>query len=313
MEEYLRTHPQSDATKKIVEEGMRSSLTCPLIALGKPIGFMFFSSMKPGTYENVHVELFTRIAGQLALCAEKSILYGRLIELNDLKNKFLGMAVHDLRSPLAVIKNYAEIFECGLAERNQGFVEKSFNVIRNQCVKMLNLINDLLSISAIESGQLALRLQSVNLSEYLKNCYELNLPTVKAKRMELKLIAETGDLRVSMDPERMEQVINNLISNAVKFSHPGTEIILKAAVVEGEVHVSVTDRGQGIPDEELPKIFAYFSRTKVKPTAGETSTGLGLAIVQRIVEAHGGKIWVHSKPGEGSTFTFSLPLEESKK
>lgn len=106
---YLDAHPDSDATRKIVAEGMRSSLTCPLVTSGKPVGFMFFSSKQPSTYRDVHVEIYLQIAGQLAAIVEKGRLYQRLLELDRLKNKFLGIAAHDLRSPIATVKGYISI------------------------------------------------------------------------------------------------------------------------------------------------------------------------------------------------------------
>jgi hypothetical protein len=112
-----------------------------------------------------------------------------------------------------------------------------------------------------------------------------------------------------MDPNRIDQVINNLITNAIKFSKSGSRIVLRAVLLKDVVAISVTDQGPGIPREEISKMFQYFGRTNVLPSAGEKSTGLGLAIAKRMVEAHGGKIDVESQPGKGSTFTFTLPLK----
>ena len=114
-------------------------------------------------------------------------------------------------------------------------------------------------------------------------------------------------LPVRMDAFKIEQVLNNLIQNAVKFSHPDKTIDVRTEKKGGMIVVSVKDEGQGIPADELDKLFLPFQRTSVRSTGGEPSTGLGLAIVKRIVEGHGGKIWVESKPGVGSTFHFSIP------
>lgn len=307
LEAYLREHPDSDSTRRIVEEGMRSSLTCPLIVMGTPTGFMFFSSMWPNTYKDVHVELFRQIAGQLAMIVEKGRLYQQLLDLNDLKNKFLGIAAHDLRNPIGVVKSYLALFLGGFLGQVSEAHKKIMETMNRTCEAMLALIDDLLDVSAIESGKLELQLKEVDLGQYLHECHASNKLLAEAKSIELKLDLAPALPKVVMDPSRINQVVNNLITNATKFSLPQTAITLRARAVGEEVEVSVADQGQGIPPEELPKMFTAFGRTSVRPTAGEKSTGLGLAIVKRMVEAHGGRIWVESKVGEGSIFTFTLP------
>ncbi len=308
LEQYLCDHPHSDSTRRIVEEGMRSSLTCPLIARGKPIGFIFFSSMKPHMYEHVHIDLFRQIAGQLAVIVEKGRLYQELVELNELKNKFLGIAAHDLRNPLGVIKGYANLFLEGLVGEVTPDQRQYLERIDRASQNMLNLIDDLLDVSAIEAGQLKIDVEDVEISDFLHEIYESNKIMAKAKSIAVKL--ETPDTlpTIKMDPDRISQVLNNLFSNAIKFSHPDTTITLKAKVEKNKALISVEDQGQGIPKQEMSKMFTDFGRTSVQPTAGEKSTGLGLAIVKRIVEAHGGAIRVKSEVGKGSTFTISLPL-----
>lgn len=308
LEAHLRDHPESESTRLIVAEGVRSSLTCPLLANGKPVGFLFFSSRAPRSYEDVHVELFQEIAGQLALIVEKSRLYQQLVELDEVKNRFLGIVAHDLRSPIAIQRSYAELLETGflgtLNERQADAVRR----ISGVCDGMLLLVNDLLDLSAIEGGQLELRLRDVPLGEYLRACRELNAVHAEAKGIELRLELPDELPKVRMDPRRIDQVMSNLISNAIKFSHRGTRVVLSARREAEMVAVSVRDHGQGIPASEQSRIFTEFGRASVRPTAGEKSTGLGLAIVRRIVEAHGGRVWVESEVGVGSSFSLTLPL-----
>jgi len=306
---YLAEHPQSDSTKRIVEEGMLSSLTCPLIAMGKPIGFMFFSSFHPDTYKDAHVELFQQIAGQLAVIVEKSRLYQQLVELNDLKNKFLGIAAHDLRNPIGVLMGYTDIILHGMlgeiTEEQKGMLLK----ISRAAKHMLSLVNDLLDVSAIESGKLELEPRELDLEEFLRESYEANRLLAMDKNIALELDKEPGLPRVIIDPDRVSQILNNLVTNAIKFSFPGSSIIIRAGKVEKEIQISVEDHGQGIPEDEVGKLFTAFQKTSVKPTGGEKSTGLGLAICKRMVEAHGGRIWFQSTFGKGSTFSFSIPLK----
>ncbi len=305
---YLKDHPSSDATKRIVEEGMRSSLTCPLIALGKPIGFIFFSSTKPNTYRDVHVRLFQEIAGQLAMTAEKSRLYEQLVELNDVKNKFLGIAVHDLRSPLGVIKGYADLMAEGVLGEISPVQREPLQAIIRHCRKMMGLINDLLDVSTIESGHLELRFRDIDLRDYLQEIHRSSSLLAQAKSIEVVLEVPSDLPAVPIDPDRIDQVINNLITNAIKFSNPRTRIVLKAARAGEVVAISVEDQGQGIPAAELSQLFTFFGKTTVRSTGGEPSTGLGLAIAKRMVEAHQGTIRAESQAGKGSTFTFTLPI-----
>ena len=305
---YLQEHPHSKSTRLILEEGMRSSLTCPLIAMGKPIGFMFFSSMAPNTYQDAHVEMYLQIAGQLAVIVEKSRLYQQLVELNQLKTKFLGIAAHDLRSPIGIVKSYTQLFLAGyvgeVSATQRGFLEK----MNKSCETMLSLINDLLDVTAIEAGQLNLDLHEVDLASYLCECQTTNAVLAQSKSIELALDLEPNLPRVMMDADRINQALNNLITNACKYSFPNTVVTLRAWTTDHDVAIAVQDQGQGIPESELPKMFTEFGRTSVRPTGGEKSFGLGLAIVKRMVEAHGGRIWVESQVGVGSTFTFTLPL-----
>jgi hypothetical protein len=174
---------------------------------------------------------------------------------------------------------------------------------------MLNLLNDLLDVSAIESGQLELDLRPVDVAAYLRDVHTANAMLARAKDIELALDLPADLPAVGMDANRINQVINNLITNAIKFSFPKTTITLRARVAGNELLVSVQDQGLGIPEQEMGKLFTDFGRTSVRPTGGEKSTGLGLAIVKRMVEAHGGRIWVESQVGVGSVFTFALPVK----
>jgi signal transduction histidine kinase len=276
--------------------------------MGKPIGFMFFSSMQKETYRNTHVTLFQEIAGQLASILEKSRLYQHLLDLNVIKNRFLGMAAHDLRNPLTVIKGYVDLFNSGMLGPIPNEHQPIFQAMNKSCRRMLELLNDLLDLSAIESGHLSFELRPDDLLSLLRESGESGRLMAALKTISLHLDLPDDLPPVRMDRNRIDQVMGNLLSNAVKFSPPGTEIRVSVRLDGDWVRVSVQDHGQGIPTDELAIIFQEFARTSVRPTSGENSTGLGLAIVQRLIEAHRGSIQVESQVGKGSTFTFSLPL-----
>jgi signal transduction histidine kinase len=310
LEEYLRLHPGSESTSLIVREGMRSSLTCPLIARGQPIGFLFFSSMAPHTYEDIHRGIFLKIASQLSLITEKSRLFDDMVELNAVKNKFLGIAAHDLRNPLIVIEKYLEFLLDGTVGNISEHDREPLHAMQRSCDRMFRLINDLLDVSAIEAGELKLDKRHMSVHDFLVETITMN--SFLAEPKNIRLLADFGEntSEAVFDPDRISQVVGNLLSNAIKYSFPGTAVTLSTRRSGDELWVSIADQGQGIPEAELSKLFSDFGRTSVRPTGGESSTGLGLAIAKRIISAHGGRIWVQSTPGNGSTFTFAIPVQD---
>ena len=230
-----------------------------------------------------------------------------LERLNTQKDQFLGMASHDLRAPLSAIQAYSEFLlddsSRPLSQEQIEFV----SIIRSSSEFMLGLVNDLLDIAAIESGKLQLHRQATDLVTLLKNNINLNKVLASAKGINLELAYDDHIPAVTLDPQRIDQVLNNLISNAFKFSLPGSTVRVRVTYADGAIQVSVADEGQGIPAEELGRLFQPFSTTTVKSTAGEKSTGLGLLIARKVMEGHGGRIWVESIVGKGSVFSFSLP------
>jgi signal transduction histidine kinase len=308
LEEYLREHPSSASTRDIVAEGIRSSLTCPLIALGKPIGFMFFSSQTPDTYRNIHTALFQEIAGQLSVIVEKSRLYQQLLELNKMKSTFLGIAAHDLRNPISTIKLSAEIIIDGDFGPITGEAKVLLNNSIRACTAMSSLINDLLDVSTIASGHLTLHRVPVSLSHFVKQIMNFNKYLADRKSISLQYVPVCPDVRILVDFERCRQVLDNLLSNAIKYSTSGTTVEVKTRLMDSMAEIVVIDQGAGIAPDDMSKLFTDFGKTRTRPTAGEESTGLGLAIAKRIVDAHGGKVFASSEPGKGSTFGFTVPL-----
>ena len=230
--------------------------------------------------------------------------------LNRIKDEFVGMAAHDLRSPLAVVEMYASFLLDDPQNRLTTKDREFLRVIKNQGRFMLNLINELLDVTRIESGHLDLKFQRGDWVTFVRRNADLN-GTLAARRgvaIEVDVVAE-GSLTILFDPNRMEQVLNNLIGNAVKFSPTGSRIVVRVCREGDDVRVSVVDNGPGILAEELPILFKPFYRGSAPLPPGERSTGLGLPIARRIIEAHGGKIGVESEPGRGSTFWFSLPCD----
>lgn len=231
-----------------------------------------------------------------------------LDELNKLKNQFLGIAAHDLRNPLGVIMGFSEFLLEDAEENGSEDNLMMLNSILTSSEFMLRLLNDLLDVTAIESGNLNLNLVKTDLVPIVKKNVELNNVISHKKNISIHFIQSGQFPEINFDSGKIEQVLNNLISNAVKFSQPGTNVFVRLSENESEIIVSVSDQGPGIPEPELEKLFKPFKKTSVQSTAGEKSTGLGLSIVRNLVLGHKGKIWVESKVGKGTTFYFSLPV-----
>jgi signal transduction histidine kinase len=316
--EYLARKPESESTALIVSEGYRSSLTCPLVAGGVAVGFMFFSSCEINTYDSIHVSIFEQIAEQLSVIVEKGRLVSELADksvqierqneelqrLNYLKNFFVGMAAHDLRNPVANIQLTSDLLLDDLGgplspEELRGFVRD----INQQARFMTELINDILGVAEIEGGKLTLNPSEFALGSFLSDAVRRARKLAEPKQIQVVLEGDpVGKLRG--DPQRLRQVLDNLLSNAIKFSPSGSTVRVHALQQPGTWRIEIEDQGPGIQEKDRPRLFQDFAKLSARPTGGEKSTGLGLAIARRIIDTHGGQIGVDSKPGQGAVFWF---------
>ncbi len=232
-----------------------------------------------------------------------------LIELNELKNKFLGIAAHDIRNPLSAIRGFVEM----LMEEDQEYVteeerQEYVTIIYNTTNEMINLLNDLLDVSVIESGKLEIEPVKGSLKTLIEERIRLSRVVAGKKGIIIHQHLENVP-PVAFDSNRISQVFENLISNAIKFSPRDSGIHIYLSAGEDTVRVSVKDEGPGLPREEFDKLFDVYERLSVKPTGGEKSTGLGLSIVKKVIDAHRGQVEVESEVGSGSTFSFVLPID----
>ena len=306
---YSQAHPTSESTKLALLDGIRSSLTCPLRAGGRSVGVLFFSSARSNTYRDAHVATFLSLAEELSLIVD----HGRLRHASEQiveQSKSLGMLLHDLRSPLGVIQGFVQAsFEEPWYQALDAEGKQVFEIILRNSGQMFGLLNELLEVSELNSNADKLLPSEVTLTGFFDEMSHFG--TVLAERKQIKFSkSSASDLAqtAKFDKDRIRRVLENLISNAIKFSNRGQSINMSISSADGRLNVSVEDQGQGIAESELPKLFREFGKTSTRPTENETSTGLGLAIAKKIVEQHGGELTVKSLLGQGSTFSFWLPL-----
>ena len=258
-------------------------------------------------------EVLARIRSHLqnrALDEQQKLLVEQLSQANAEKNKFLGMAAHDLRNPLASIRGLTEFLREGSVGPLNPEQKDLIETIHSASQSMLVLVNELLDVAAIEAGELKLHLEAEDLATLIgKSVALMNMEAAKKKTCVNFAPAKVAQ-KLVLDTAKMRQVIDNLLSNAIKYSPPGSTITVTLAVdaAHGTCAFAVQDQGPGIPEGERDRLFKDFSRLSVKPTGGEKSTGLGLAICRKIVEAHRGTITAENLAAGGCEFRVVLPI-----
>jgi two-component system phosphate regulon sensor histidine kinase PhoR len=230
----------------------------------------------------------------------------QLKKLEQVRSQFLGNVSHELRTPIFAVQGYLETLLDGAVDDhtvNRSFLEKA----QSNLSRLNVLLEDLINISQIESGEMKMSLRYFRVNEFLESVGKDFESLAAARNVSLKLSLKTlGNDEVFGDKDRLRQVLNNLISNAINYNRENGEIVLSSDKVEGGVQIGVKDTGVGITSEHLPRIFERFYRVDSDRSRALGGTGLGLAIVKHIVEAHGSQIKVESTIGEGSIFCFLL-------
>lgn len=278
---------------------------------GKVHGYLVFENRNTSNaFDDGDVELLTQLKEHITSAFIKARLLDQLKTLNEKKNEFLGIAAHDLRTPLNAIVGFTSLIidEIKTDGVDLDHTVKDLEDVLRAAQRMAHLVTELLDIAAIESGKVVLNRTTVNMGVIIEECIKFNIKPAVQKRIELTHDIELSLPSVHIDHARILEALDNLVNNAIKFTFPGGRIVIAARTVSGQLVVSVSDTGQGLNEEDLALVFNSFKKLSARPTAGESSTGLGLAIVQKIIGMHGGRVWVESRKGHGSTFNFSIPL-----
>jgi two-component system, NtrC family, sensor histidine kinase GlrK len=238
-----------------------------------------------------------------------NVMCGRLKEADQMKIDYISHLSHELRTPLTVIKEASLMLQQGVFSKFPAKQEELFNVVKEECERLISSVNRILDFSRMEAGNMFFSFQQADINPVIEKSIMKLSPLLQNKNINIIKEIPQNIPPLSMDMERIAEVLENLLSNAWKYTPSGGTVAVSASLnkEKGAIEISVTDNGIGIPEDGLQRVFDKFKRVDDRRGAVR-GTGLGLAIVRHIINTHGGQIWVKSKAGKGSTFTFSLPV-----
>lgn len=270
-----------------------------------PIGTVQLFDKEGGDFTADDAALLAQAAQIAASAIEGARLYQELREKDQRKDEFLAMLAHELRNPLAAMRNAVELADDGAPPEDLAW---SREVIDRQLRRLTRLIDDLLDVSRITQGKIELRREFIDAASILRHAVDAVAPLVAERRHELSLAYRPGDLPIEADPARIEQILVNLLTNAAKYTESGGNIVLEARQEGGEIVISVRDNGMGIATEKLAGMFELFAQGDRTLARSEGGLGIGLTIVRALAEMHGGSVQAFSEgPGRGSQFVVRLP------
>jgi signal transduction histidine kinase len=302
--EFLESMAQGpEHLKALLATGLTSLMAVPLEMRGQTLGVLVFGSSTPShVYGQDDLRLAKALADRAAVAIENARLYRASVNATQHRDQVLGVVAHDLRNPLSAI-----LLQAGSLKRRgpepDRRSQKPGEAIESAVTRMNRLIQDLLDVALMEAGQLTIQPARLSTRELIVEAADLQRPLASSSSLELRV--DVDDVpEIWGDRDRLLQVLENLIGNAIKFTEAGGWIGVGATSRDHEVVFWVSDTGSGIASEDLPRVFDRFWQAT---RAGRQGAGLGLPITKGIVEAHGGRIWVESTPGRGTTFSFTIP------
>ena len=288
-------------------EGLVSFMSVPLVARGRTLGVMAFATSISGRrYTHADLVLAQELAGRAALAVDNARLYREAQEANRLKDEFLATLSHELRTPVTSVLGWMWMLRHGRLE--EAAAARALGTMEGSMRSLLRIIDDLLDVSRMIHGPLRLELRPVEIAQVVRTAIDAVRPTAKAKGILIDTAIDPTAGLVEGDAGRLQQIVWNLLTNAIKFTPSGGHVQVRLERRDEQVRVAVRDTGMGIPAEFLPHLFERFRQADATSTRPHGGLGLGLAIVRHLVELHGGTIDAASPgPGGGATFTVTLP------
>jgi signal transduction histidine kinase len=306
--------PGYQMTDVIRAGGIRTLLGVPMLREGAPTGVLVMMRSEVKPFTDKQIELVQTFADQAVIAIENVRLFEEIQdksrqveEASKHKSQFLANMSHELRTPLNAILGYTELIIDGIYGETPEKMRTVMERVQSNGKHLLGLINDVLDLSKIEAGQLVLSIQDYSIKDVVHGVYSAVEPLANSKKLAFKIEVPANLPPARGDDRRLTQVLLNLVGNAIKFTDAG-EVAVKAAASNGAYTISVRDTGPGIAEADQSKIFDEFQQADSTQTKVKGGTGLGLSIAKRIIEMHGGKLWVESSLGAGSTFSFTVPL-----
>ncbi|HOK01667.1 MAG TPA: GAF domain-containing sensor histidine kinase [Spirochaetota bacterium] len=307
---YLKDHPASDTTKLLIQEGINSSITIPLNVDGRPVGLLFISSRDIQSYNLESVEITKMIIERIGQAVEKTYRIQKLSEAINSYMEMLSFVSHELKSPLDSIislgTTLAEGYFGKMDERHREYVWRMIKKAKY----LREMVSEYLTLSRFENNNIGIYIQDCNFyKDVIEEIYDIIKPQANEKNIKINLHLEQ-DLTLQCDINLIKIVMNNLMSNAVKYGNENGTIDLKAWKDEENIYVSVKNTGPGFPPEAKSKLFRKFSRIETDELMKRKGTGVGLYTTWKIIQMHKGHIKAESKLNEWAEFSFNLPLKQ---
>ena len=311
----VQKEPASEVLDVVVRAGFRALLFVPLLGAERIVGALVVRRRRPGEFSKQTIDLVQTFAAQSVLAIQNARLFqeigdkSRQLEVaSQHKSQFLANMSHELRTPLNAILGYTELILDDIYGETPAKMRGVLERVQRNGKHLLGLINDVLDLSKIEAGQLTLALADYSLKDVVHSVFVAVESLADEKKLALRIEVPNNLPTGRGDERRLTQVLLNLVGNAIKFTDQG-EVAIKASATNGAYTLSVCDTGPGIAPNDQAKIFEEFQQADSSATKKKGGTGLGLSIARRIIELHGGKIWVESEIGKGATFSINLPVK----